>query len=113
MHKLQLKLSDGQLNSTKDILVNITNTAPYFKEEPIRQINLKFNNTFEYELPELKDDEGNYIYISLSCDPVPVSKFIFLTNRNKTLFIYPKYWAQLGTFIINIKLADKLAAHNY
>jgi len=64
-------------------------------------------------LPEKTDDEANYIYISLTCDPIPAHKFIFLTNINQTLFIYAKEWAQIGTFTINIRLADQLAAHNY
>jgi hypothetical protein len=45
-------------------------------------LSLKFNNTFEYKLPPYKDEESNYINVSLSGTP-PINAFISLVDKEK------------------------------
>jgi hypothetical protein len=57
--------------------VNVTNTAPYFVKEVPYSFSMKFNNTFNYILPNMTDPEGNAITYYLLSDP-PVDAFLTL-----------------------------------
>jgi hypothetical protein len=45
-------------------------------------LSVKFNNTFEYELPAYKDEENSNITIFLTGIP-PINLFITLVNKKK------------------------------
>ncbi len=61
LHLLRLKISDGGgLFSTMNLLLNVTNSAPYFTSPPNNQT-VKLNNTLSFSLPPKKDDENNLI----------------------------------------------------
>ena len=57
--------------------VNVTNTAPYFVKEVPYSFSMKFNNTFNYILPNMTDPEGNAITYYLLSDP-PLDAFLTL-----------------------------------
>jgi hypothetical protein len=69
LHILKLKIEDGGgLSSFKNLILNVTNTAPFFKES-IKNQTVKLNNTLIFSLPSKKDDESMPINISYSCIP--------------------------------------------
>ncbi len=68
-------------------------------------VTINFNWTFEYILPEIKDDENNPVYIDLQ--PSYINDFVKIYN-NKKLIIYPTDWKYLTTHKVNITLTDKL-----
>ena len=110
-HKFQLKLSDTQLSSTKDLWVEFFNNPPFFIKEVPRNLSLKFNNTFEYKLPPFMDAEGNNITVFLSGFP-PVNAFMWLEDQRK-LLINATEWSQVGSFKVNISLWDSQKINSY
>lgn len=68
-YTLKLKIMDGGgLFSTQNIVLTVSNTAPYFTSNPLNQT-VKFNNTLVFSLPSQIDDEGNTITMANSCTP--------------------------------------------
>jgi hypothetical protein len=104
IHKLQLKISDGQLWTTLDMFVELYNAPPYFIDKKPEDMKLKFNNSFEFVLPPYKDAEGNRLYLYLT-GRSSMFQFIKWINSEKIL-INPTQWSQVGSWIVNLTLSD-------
>jgi hypothetical protein len=64
---------------------------------------MKFNNTFNYVLPNMTDPEGHTIGYYLLSDP-PVDQFVTLGSDQFSL--KPDQWDQLGSYNMIIILTD-------
>ena len=65
-HTIIVGIFDGEPSSSnKTFQLEIYNTAPYFITNPLDNLNIRFNNTFEYILPYSMDNESNPIYTYL------------------------------------------------
>ena len=111
IYKFQLTLSDTHLSSNKDLWVEFYNNPPFFIKEVPRNLSIKFNNTFEFELPPFMDEEGNSITVLLSGVP-PIKDFIILVDQYK-IVINPNQWNQVGSFKLNISLSDSQKINSY
>ena len=104
MHTIQIALSDGQpLTTTESFTIEVTNMPPYFVKDVPYSISMKFNNTFNYILPNMTDPEGHAITYYLLSDP-PVDAFLTLSPDHFSL--KPNQWSQLDTYKMKIILTD-------
>jgi hypothetical protein len=83
--------------------VNVPNRPPYFVKELPYSFSMKFNNTFNYILPNMTDPDGNAYSYNLLSDP-PVDAF--LTLGPDYFSLKPDQWSQLDTYKMQIILTD-------
>ncbi|CDW71665.1 UNKNOWN [Stylonychia lemnae] len=78
----------------------ITNTAPYF-QSPLTDFELYVGDKYEYQLPSIKDDEGDDYSVSIS------SKFssLFLEITNQKIIINPVEVVS-GVHQVDVKIED-------
>jgi hypothetical protein len=101
-----LKINDGGVGYTNDeLLINITNWAPYFVDDrkPLNH-SLKMNNSFDYQLPKYADRENNPVYLTLNCIPSVVD-WAWLTPDD-TIFFNPIKWSYVGHYECILELSD-------
>ena len=76
-------------------------------------VNMKFNNTYEYILPQVADKENNTISYYLLSNP---SIDLFTTFQSDSFSLKPTIWSQLGTYKLTLILSDLQAnstAYNF
>ena len=74
---------------------------------------MKFNNTYEYILPQTADKENNTISFYLLSNP---SIDHFTTFQSDSFSLKPTIWSQLGTYKLTLILSDLQAtstAYNF
>jgi hypothetical protein len=93
LHKCTLILSDGNLLNTYQFNIEVTNSAPRFKNggQP-KNIIVKLNDTIEYEIANLIDDEDNTLSV------ISKEKPIFATISGVKYVFKPTLPSHIGTF---------------
>jgi hypothetical protein len=74
---------------------------------------MKFNNTYEYILPQVADKENNTVFYYLLSNP---SINLFTTFKSDSFSFKPTLWSQLGTYKLTLILSDLQAnstAYNF
>lgn len=96
LHTIDIFLSDGQpLTRYETFTIEVVNFPPYFVNQLPYSFSMKFNNTFNYVLPNMTDPEGHVIFFYLISDP---NVDAFLTNGSDQFSLKPYQWGQVGTY---------------
>lgn len=103
-YNIEVEISDGQpLKSIHNFSINVVNNPPHFVNKTPESTTIKFNQTSEFILPPMVDDESNPIYYYLLSSP-PSDAFI--KKEYDRFYLNPTIWPQLSKYNMQLILSD-------
>jgi len=87
-------------------ILTVYNTPPYFSTGTLSDRTMRFNTTYRYYLPPIRDDENNTVQMIIDSVPSGLMSFTATNFDNEFLEFYPNEWKFLGEYTVAVTLTD-------